>query len=84
MSAREGAFGVFIWFGASIMHRMSGLSFAWHLHVVFVHVHLRSHLGIVESGGLLLKLHALVSVKKCVDLLACSVLGNEVYCFVVA
>ena len=36
-------------------------------------MHLRSRSGIVESGGLLLRLHALVSVKNWVHLLACSV-----------
>ena len=63
MSAVEGDIGVCIWFRAPIMHRMSGLNLAWHWLVVCVHVHLRSQSGIVESGGLLLRLPALVSVK---------------------
>ena len=73
MSVGEGDIGVCIWFMAPIMDRMYGLNFAWHWHVVCVHVHLRSHSGIVELGGLLLKLLALVNVKNMVDLLACSV-----------
>ena len=73
MSAREGDIGVCIWFGAPIMHRMSGLYLAWHWHDVCVHVHLRIHSKTVESCCLLLRLHALVSVKNRVDLLACSV-----------
>ena len=36
-------------------------------------MHLRTHSGIVCSDGLLLKVHALVSVKNLVFLLACSV-----------
>ena len=48
VSLGEGGIGVCIWFGAPIMHRMSGLSFAWHLHVVCVRVQLRSHSGTVE------------------------------------
>ena len=43
------------------------------LHVVCVHVHLKNYSGTVESSGLLLKLHALVSVKSQVDLLTCNV-----------
>ena len=73
MSVEEGDIGVCIWFGAPVMHRMSGLSFAWHLHVVCVHVHLSSHFGTIESSGLLLKLHAWVCVKISVDLLACGI-----------
>lgn len=46
-----------------------------------VHVHLIRHYMNVEFN-LLLKLHALISVKDRVNLLACSVLGNEVHHFV--
>jgi hypothetical protein len=56
-SVGECDIGVCIWFGAPIMHRISCLSFALHLHVVCVHVHLSSHYGTMESSGLLLKLH---------------------------
>ncbi len=73
LRVREGDIGVCIWSQAPIMHRIFNLSFAWHLHVVCVHVHLRSHSGTVESCGLLLKLPTLVSVKNRVDFLACSV-----------
>ena len=31
--------GVGVWFGAPSMHRMSGLSLAWHWHLVCGHVH---------------------------------------------
>ena len=55
------------------MHRISGLSLAWHWHVVCGHVHLRDHSNIVCSGGWFLRLAALVSVKNLVCLLACSV-----------
>ena len=73
VSARECDIGVCIWFGAPILHRISGLNFAWHWHVVCVHMHLKNQSRSVESGGLLLKLPSLVSMKKHVDLLACSV-----------
>ena len=42
--------GVCVLFGAPIMHRMSGLSLAWHRQGVCGHVHLISHSGIVCSG----------------------------------
>ena len=45
------------------MHRISGLSLAWHWHIVCVHVHGRSQSGIVCSGELLFMWPALVSVK---------------------
>ena len=35
--------GVGVWFGAPSIHRMSGLSLAWHWHFVCGHVHSRSH-----------------------------------------
>ena len=57
---------------APIMHRMSGLSLARHWQGVCGHVHLSNEFGIVWSGGLLIFL-ALVSAKKHVLLLACSV-----------
>jgi hypothetical protein len=73
VSLEEGAIGVCVWFGAPIMHSMSGLSLGWHWHVVCVHVHWRSQSGIVCSGGLLFKWPALVNVKKRVFLWACNV-----------
>ena len=53
---------VCVWFGAPSMHRISGLSLAWHWQVVCGHMQLRSHSGIVCSGVVLLVLLALVSV----------------------
>ena len=73
MSVGEGAISVCVWFGDPIMQRMSGLSLAWHWQADCEHVHLRTHSGFVCSGGLLLKVHALVNVKNLVFLLACSV-----------
>ena len=73
VSVGEGDIGVCVWFGAPIMHKMSNLNLAWHWHDVCEHVHLRSQSAIVCSGGLLLKLPTLVSVKNRVVLLACSV-----------
>ena len=52
VTLREGVIGACVWFGAPIMHRMFGLSLAWHWHVC-VHVHLRSYSEIVCSGGVL-------------------------------
>ena len=69
----EGDIGVWVWFGAPIMHRISGLNLTRHWHVVYGHMHLKSPSIIVCSGGLLLRLHALVSVKNWVCLLARSV-----------
>ena len=69
----EGDIGVCVWFGALIILRISGLSLAWHWQDVCVHVHLRSHSGIVCTGGLLLRWHVLVNVKNRVFLLACMV-----------
>ena len=68
-----GVIGVCVWFGAPIMHRMSGLRLAWHWLGVWGHVHLSNHSRIVRSGGLLLILLALVSVNNMVVLLAWSV-----------
>ena len=45
----EGSRGMEIWFGAPIMQRMSGLSPAWHWHLVCVHVHSMSQSGTVWS-----------------------------------
>ena len=47
----EGIMGVGVWLWAPIMHNMSGFSLAWHWHFVCEHVHVRSHSGIVLSGG---------------------------------
>jgi hypothetical protein len=43
----EGDMGVCIWLGAPIMHKMSGLSLAWHLHGIYSHEHLMNQSGIV-------------------------------------
>jgi hypothetical protein len=72
VSVGEGDIGVHVLF-APIMHKMSSLNLAWHWHDVCEHVHLRSQSRIVCSGGLLLRLPALVNVKNRVVLLACSV-----------
>ena len=40
-----GTKGVGAWFGTPSMHRMSGLSLAWHWHFVCVHVHSMSRSG---------------------------------------
>jgi hypothetical protein len=71
--AGDGDIGVCVWFGTPIRHSMSGLSLARHQHVVCVHVHLCIHYGVIFSGGLLLKLLALVSVRNRVFLFACRV-----------
>ena len=72
MSAEEGDNGVCVWCGAPIMHKIYGCSLAWHWHVICGHVHLRRRSGIVCSGGLSLRLFALVSVKNRVFMLACN------------
>ena len=69
----EGDSGVCIWFKAHIMHRMSRLNLAWQWYVACVHVHLRSQFKIVWSVGMLLRLHALATVRNHMFLLACSV-----------
>ena len=38
VNGEEGAIGVCVWFGAPIMHKISGLSLSWHWHVFCVHV----------------------------------------------
>jgi hypothetical protein len=65
--------GICVWFGAPIMHRMSGLSLAWHWHGFWRHVHCSSHFGIVCSCGWLLLWPALIRVRNLVFLFACSV-----------
>lgn len=67
-----GGIGVLLALWAPTMHKMSSLSFAWHWHGVGAYVHLSSHFEVVESGGLLLKFHVLISVKNLMNLLACS------------
>ena len=67
MNVGEGDIGICVWFGAPIIHKISGLSLAWHWQGVFVHVPSRSHSRIVCLGGLL------VNVKNRVFLLACNV-----------
>ena len=69
----EGSMGVGVWLGAPMMHNMSGLNLAWHWHAPWVHVHLRSHYGIVWSEGWLYILQALGKVKNLVFLFACMV-----------
>ena len=69
----EGNIGVCVLFGAPSIQRIYGLNLTWHWPVVFGHVHLRSHFGIVCLGVVLLRLHALVSVKNQVCLLAYNV-----------
>lgn len=59
----EGIIGVWFWCGTFVMHRMYGVHFAWHWHIVCARVHISSHSRIVEFGGLLLKFHALIIVK---------------------
>jgi hypothetical protein len=77
MSLGEGVTSVCIWFGAPIMHMISGLNLAWHWywhwHVVCVHMHLRSHSKIVCSGGVLFRWSASVNVKNRVFMWACSI-----------
>ena len=58
----EGSKGMEVWIGAPIMQRMSGLSLAWHWHLVCGHVHSMSHSGTVWSWLLLLLFPAFVSV----------------------
>ena len=69
----EGNIGVWVWFGALIMHRMLCFSFAWHWHDTCVQVHLSSCFGIVESDGFLSNFLPFINVKNHVDLLASSV-----------
>ena len=62
-----------VWFGALIMHRMSGLSLAWHWHGFDGMYIWSSHSGTICSCGWLLMWHALVRVRNLVFLFACSV-----------
>jgi len=64
VNLKEGVMGACIWFEAPIMHKISGLNLTWHWHVVCVHVQLRSHSGIICSGGVLFRWPTLVSLKK--------------------
>ena len=49
----EGIMCVGLWFGAPLIHRMFGLSFARHWYGGCAHVHLSNHFRIIESGALL-------------------------------
>ena len=69
----EGDMGVCVWLGAPIMHKMYGLSLAWHVHGLCWHEHSISQSGIVCSVVVLLSVPALVSVKNWVFLLAWSI-----------
>ena len=62
-----------VWFGASIMHRISGFSLVGHWHGFWWHVHWSSHFGTVCSCGWLLMWPALVKVRNLVFLFAWSV-----------
>ena len=68
--AGDGDIGVCVWRGTPIRHDMYGLSLARHQHVVCVHVHFCIQYRVVFSGGLLLKLPTLVSVRNWVFLFA--------------
>ena len=58
----EGSKGVGVWVGAPKIQRMSGLSMAWHWHLICGHVHSMSHSRTVWSWLWLLLLPAFVSV----------------------
>jgi hypothetical protein len=73
VSVGEGDIGVCVWFRGPIMHRMLGRILAWHWYIIWEHLHLKSRSWIVCSGGLFLRLHALVNVKNRMFLLVCSV-----------
>jgi hypothetical protein len=62
VTSGEGVIGICVWFGAPIRQSMSGRSLARQWHVGVEHIHVRNHSGIVWSGGLLLRLPALVNV----------------------
>ena len=49
----DGVGGVWLWFGAPIMHRMLGQSFARHWDVGVAIWYGRSHSNVVEFDGLL-------------------------------
>ena len=46
-----GLIGVWLWFGAPIIHRMSNLSFIVHWHVSLEHEHGSSQSSMVDFGG---------------------------------
>ena len=54
--------GVCVWFGALNMHRICGLSLAWHWQVVCGNMNSKRHSRIVCSGIVLLVLPTLVRV----------------------
>ena len=54
--------GIGMWFGTPIIHRIFGLSLAWHWQLVCGHVHSMSHSGTVCSWFMLLRLPTYVSV----------------------
>jgi hypothetical protein len=58
----DGNRAVKAWLGTCIIHRMYGLSLAWHWHLVCGHVHSMSHSGTVCFWLLLLVFHAFVNV----------------------
>lgn len=66
------------------MQIVSSLSLAMHWHGLLLQLHARSHFGIVEYSCLLLHVHAFVSVKNLVLLLACSICVMECTTFVVS
>ena len=69
----DGDIGSVIWLEDPIMHRMSGLSLAWHWHGCCWHMHCSSQSGTVCSCRQLLRWPALIMVRNLVFLLACSV-----------
>ena len=46
----DGMIGIMLWLGAPSTHSMSNLSLARHWHCGELHLHCRSHYGIVESN----------------------------------
>ena len=52
-------------YGSPLTHRMSGLRRALQWHLCVLHVHRRSHDGIVFSCGLSLKIPAFIRMKQC-------------------
>ena len=59
--------GVSVLFGAPSMHRIYGLSLAWHWQLGGVHVHFMSQYWTVYSWIMLLWFHALVCRIGCVN-----------------
>ena len=47
----EGSKGIGVWFGTPSIHRIYGLSLAWHWQLVCGHVHSMSHFGIIVLGS---------------------------------